>query len=88
MTTNDRRAAMKGVSKRLDEVINIRRHLQQHGLDDDAGVVDLRVDMNEFVRSGDDKIGRGVLEDGRVIYWHLSTTQTCHVHVMKAGEGV
>ena len=62
---------MKDVSKRLDEVINLRRHLQQHGLDDDEGVVDLRAAMNDFVRSGDDNIGRGILEDGREIYWHL-----------------
>ena len=79
---------MKDVSKRLDEVINLRRHLQQHGLDDDAGVVDLRADMNDFVRTGDEKIGRGTLNDGRAIYWHLSTTQTCHAHVMKPGEGI
>ena len=79
---------MTDVSKRIDEVINLRRHLQKHGLDDDAGVVDLRVDMNDFVRSGEDKIGRGVLEDGREVYWHLSNSQTCHVHVMKAGECV
>lgn len=76
---------MKDVSKRLDEVINLRRHLQQHGLDDDPGVVDLRADMNDFVRTGDEKIGRGTLADGRAIYWNLSTTQTCHVHVMKPG---
>jgi hypothetical protein len=74
---------MKDVSKRLDEVINLRRQLKQHGLDDDAGVVDLRADMNDFVRVGDDKIGRGNLEDGREIYWHLSTNQICTVHVMK-----
>ena len=79
---------MKDVSKRIDEVINLRRHLKQHGLDDDAGVVDLRADMNDFVRVGDDKIGRGNLEDGREIYWHFSTTQTCAVHVMKPGERV
>ena len=77
---------MKDVSKRLDEVINLRRHLQQHGLDDDAGVVDLRAAMNDFVRVGDDNIGRGILEDGREIYWHLSTSQICAVHVMKPGE--
>ncbi len=77
----------KPVEKRLEETINIRYQMRQHGIDSDPGVVELIDDMNTFVRHGEETSGISTLSIGPRIYWNFSNSQISHVHVMKNTAG-
>ena len=74
---------MKSVDERIKEVANILYQLREHGMDEDPGALQLRDDMNEFVRHGEEKTGTSTLANGQEIYWHMSNSFISHVHVMK-----
>ena len=77
-----RRMKMKSVDERIKETTNILYQMRKHGMDNDPGTVQLKEEMNAFVRHGEEQTGRSTLENGQEIYWHFSNSITSHVHVM------
>jgi hypothetical protein len=74
---------MKTVEQRVKESANILYQLRAHSMDDDPGVKQLRDDMLNFVRTGEEQTGTGTLSNGQDLYWHFSNSFVSHVHVMK-----